>query len=691
MASVLIAILALAIVGPFASVPARGATIGLITSPGELAALPMIGAAWDRMKAAADGSLGTADAGDPNGNHDVLTLAVALVYGRTGITSYRAKAADAIMSAIGTEDGSGANMFGRNLISYVISADLIDFASFDPTREAVFRSWLSDVRFEAFSDGSLVSEDRKRANNHGRVAGAARLIASLYLGDGADVAEAVAIFKGWLGDRTSYDGFTWNSDLSWQADPTHPVGVNPVGATKGGLSIDGALPEEMRRGCRFTVPPCPTTYPWGAFQGVLLAAEVLHRQGYDVWNWEDRALPRAVDFVRDLDLAYGGWWAKGDDVWQPWLINHAFGTSYPTVPVTSLGKTFGWTDWLWGPGSSGGGGDPAARPVASFTARPTGGDAPLVVAFTDTSSNGPSAWSWSFGDGASSTVQHPTHTYNEAGSYTVTLTAANVNGSDVESRTAFVTVAGSGANAIPACSPRTITTTQNGTGAEVSPACTDADQDPLTYAIASPAAKGVASVTAGNLRYVPNPGASGSDSFTYTASDSTSTSAPATVTVTIAAAGGGSQTFIPTDDTFVDSSSPAAINGNLNNLRVRSSARRLETYLAFTVSNATSVGSATLRLWVTDASSDGGSLFRVPDSSWREGTMNWSTRKAVSGGAIDSAGLVAGGTWAEFDVSSVVTGNGTYSFALINTSSDVARFGSSEASAATRPQLVVSP
>jgi len=303
------------------------------------------------MKAAADGSLGTANIADQNGTHDVRTLAVALVYGRTGIESYGAKAADAIMSAIGTEDGGLASNLGRNLISYVIAADLIDFATFDPAREAEFRAWLTAVRFEEFSDGSIVSEDRKRANNHGRLAGASRLAASLYLGDSADLAEAIAIFKGWLGDEGSYDGFSWRNDLSWQADATNPVGINPAGATRGGFSIDGAQPEEMRRGCQFTVPPCPTSYPWENSSAVFLVAEILDRQGHDAWGWEDQALLRAADFLHELDVAYGGWWADGDDVWQPWLINHAYGTSYPTEPVERMGKTFAWSDWLWGPGS----------------------------------------------------------------------------------------------------------------------------------------------------------------------------------------------------------------------------------------------------------------------------------------------------------------------------------------------------
>ena len=72
--------------------------------------------------------------------------------------------------------------------------------------------------------------------------------------------------------------------------------------------------------------------------------------------------------------------------------------------------------------------DPGAGVVsASFTATPTSGTAPLSVAFTDTSSFATS-WSWDFGDGTSSTAQNPTHLYNTAGSYTVTLTASNSGG-----------------------------------------------------------------------------------------------------------------------------------------------------------------------------------------------------------------------------------------------------------------------
>src|SRR6185295_18899646 len=72
-------------------------------SAAELARLPMQGAAWNRLKAAADGDRGAANIADQNSSHDTTTLAVALVYARTGTSSYRQKAADAIASAIGTE------------------------------------------------------------------------------------------------------------------------------------------------------------------------------------------------------------------------------------------------------------------------------------------------------------------------------------------------------------------------------------------------------------------------------------------------------------------------------------------------------------------------------------------------------------------------------------------------------------
>ncbi len=66
-------------------------------------------------------------------------------------------------------------------------------------------------------------------------------------------------------------------------------------------------------------------------------------------------------------------------------------------------------------------------PVASFTATPTIGLAPLVVDFTNVST-GAVSYVWNFGDGSSSVIFDPSNTYNTLGDYTITLTAMNSSG-----------------------------------------------------------------------------------------------------------------------------------------------------------------------------------------------------------------------------------------------------------------------
>jgi len=83
-----------------------------------------------------------------------------------------------------------------------------------------------------------------------------------------------------------------------------------------------------------------------------------------------------------------------------------------------------------------------AAPVAGFTGSPTSGGVPLVVNFTDSSTGSITAWSWTFGDGVTKTVDYPgfTHTYSAQGTYTVSLTATGPCGSDIETKSNYVTV-----------------------------------------------------------------------------------------------------------------------------------------------------------------------------------------------------------------------------------------------------------
>lgn len=66
-------------------------------------------------------------------------------------------------------------------------------------------------------------------------------------------------------------------------------------------------------------------------------------------------------------------------------------------------------------------------PVAGFIGSGEG-CAPLTVAFTDTSEYAVS-WLWNFGDGNTSTLQHPIHTYTIPGTYTISLIVTGPGGS----------------------------------------------------------------------------------------------------------------------------------------------------------------------------------------------------------------------------------------------------------------------
>src|SRR5688572_12958294 len=72
-----------------------------------------------------------------------------------------------------------------------------------------------------------------------------------------------------------------------------------------------------------------------------------------------------------------------------------------------------------------------AAPFTNFSSNVANGCVPSVVQFTDLSTTATGnivSWNWDFGDGTTSTAQHPQHIYTEKGFYTVGLTVKNSAG-----------------------------------------------------------------------------------------------------------------------------------------------------------------------------------------------------------------------------------------------------------------------
>jgi PKD repeat protein len=188
--------------------------------------------------------------------------------------------------------------------------------------------------------------------------------------------------------------------------------------------------------------------------------------------------------------------------------------------------------------------------------------------------------------------------------------------------------------------------------------------------------------------------------FTYTA--------PGTYTVSLTASNSGGPntktkqvsvgqalnftSFAPTADAFTSQASPTKNYGSDVNLRVRSSTSSYRSYLKFSVTGLTgTVQSVKLRLFVNDASADGGSVYPV-GTGWTEtgtGSITWNNAPALPGSPLRAIGATTAlGTWTEVDLgAAAVTGNGTYAFAIASASSNSAYYSSRNGTNA--PQLVI--
>jgi len=331
----------------FAPEHALALSQGIWISKEEVRQLPMSGSAWDSLLSAANRSA-SPDLKNQNDKSDSYSFAKGLVYARTGDARYADQVVTALKQVVATKSGAWDGLaVCRGFSAYAIAGDLIDLSRYAPPFDAQWRNFLREVRTFVVEGGrgSIVSIHEKRPNNWGTHAGASRIAIDLYLGDMTDLARAIDIFKGYLGDRSAYAGFRYG-ELSWQADETKPVGINPRGSTKNGHDIDGVLPDDQRRSGKFTWPPKKENYVYEALQGVIVMLNLLERQGYPAKEWSDRAILRAYEWLHKPHFEGGSNYpAKGDDRCGPWVINWFYGTSFPTSTPCNHFKSIGWTDW----------------------------------------------------------------------------------------------------------------------------------------------------------------------------------------------------------------------------------------------------------------------------------------------------------------------------------------------------------
>jgi hypothetical protein len=384
--------------------------IDIWISPAEIAQLPNSGAAWNRVKSDADGSFSSSNHGwETNTTNDTRALAAALVAARIGLTTsegiaYREKVADELMAAIrdpNWDDYHAMTYASRTVPSYVIAADIIDFPNLPgyAAEELEFRTFFSDWRFNCQGDQSNFEQMADRPNNKGTMAFAAEAailvylikngvpspssgipgtacvpdrsgqfsladLTAFYADPQLELNEVARMFEGYLGNRSRYDGYDFatldissgdddwqhNTNESFNSGTGNGYGINPQGSTRDGNSIDGVMPDDQRRSGGFSWPPPKENYVYTGMSGIVVAAAILARQGFDVWNWENQAIKRSWEWLHTPHFPGGTTFpctdsaAGSNDGWQAWIVNQAYGTDYPKSS-SSTGFNMAWTEW----------------------------------------------------------------------------------------------------------------------------------------------------------------------------------------------------------------------------------------------------------------------------------------------------------------------------------------------------------
>lgn len=152
-------------------------------------------------------------------------------------------------------------------------------------------------------------------------------------------------------------------------------------------------------------------------------------------------------------------------------------------------------------------------------------------------------------------------------------------------------------------------------------------------------------------------------------------------------------TFSAATDATIDSTQPSSNFGAAPSLTV-DGGPTTDFLVKFVVTGTSSctVSNATLFLTVrsnsTATSTHGGSFFAA-GNNWSESAVSWSNAPPASGAALATLGPVALNTTYQLDITSLVSGDGTYTLRASSASTDAAQYLSKEASTTTGPRLQV--
>ena len=187
--------------------------------------------------------------------------------------------------------------------------------------------------------------------------------------------------------------------------------------------------------------------------------------------------------------------------------------------------------------------------------------------------------------------------------------------------------------------------------------------------------------------YTPTPTVTKTSTPTNTPTPTATQTRTPTATQTATLTTGSTFTFTSIADSYVDSSNPTINYGTATTFRVDGSPI-VRSYVRFSVQGLNgTVTKATLRVFANSASSSSLVANSLSDNTWSETTINYNTAPPI-GSSLGSVSPITAGVWISINITSYITGNGTYSLVL-NTPGGTAVSLASRESGANAPQLVV--